>query len=162
MWEKTEFLILKKQDVRLWIVITSLTERIRKIFCEHDAELSSSVIYAEFLDQKIDYQLVRYVKLVYLLSVGFYWSQWALNANTPTNSTRSPPQTQMGISSSILQVTAVQTDRQTYLQTIHPSYHISVQTSVWIIFPAVWGIKFFRLTIYIFISYLIGNTFFIY
>lgn len=58
--------------MRLWIVITSLKEGFRRIICERGAEPSSSVIYAEFLDQQIDYRIVRYVKLVYLLSAGLY------------------------------------------------------------------------------------------
>lgn len=58
--------------MRLWIVITSLTEGIRRIFCELGAEPSRTVIYAEHLYQQTDYQIVRYVKLVYLLSAGMY------------------------------------------------------------------------------------------
>ena len=72
MWAKAEFLILKKRDVRLWIVITSLMEEIRRIFSERGAETSSSVTFAEFLDQQIDYQIFLYIKLMYLLSAGLY------------------------------------------------------------------------------------------
>lgn len=122
---KTEFPVLKKRIVRLLIVITSPTEGIRRTFCERGAEPSSSVIYAEFLDQQTDYQIVRYLKLVYLLSARLYGSQSDLNRNTQTNSTRFTPQTQMGISSSILQVIAVLTDRQIYRQTNRLIYRSS-------------------------------------
>ena len=58
--------------MRLWIVITSLTEGTRRIFCELGAQLSSTVIYTEFLEQQIDYQIFHYIKLVYLLSAVMY------------------------------------------------------------------------------------------
>jgi len=46
--------------------------RDQKYFCELGAEPSSTLIYKEFLEQQIDYQIVCYVKLAYLPSAGMH------------------------------------------------------------------------------------------
>lgn len=69
-------------------------EGIRRVFCVRGAETSSYVIYTEFLDQKINYQIEK---------LFVYWQQDYNEAHRalkqiPKQILQPPPQKQMDIS----------------------------------------------------------------